>query len=97
LIGLAKKMEEFFVYVLFSATLGRTYTGHTGNLVARLFRHNAGLERSTKGGVPWVLIYKDRCGSRSGAMIREKELKSGKGRDLIRQFHPGSPPRRTKD
>jgi len=37
----------------------------------------------TKNRGPWGLVYQERYGSRSEAMIREKFLKSGKGREML--------------
>ncbi|PIZ74851.1 endonuclease [Candidatus Peregrinibacteria bacterium CG_4_10_14_0_2_um_filter_43_11] len=89
--------EEYRVYVLYSEGLKQTYTGHTGSLDRRLFRHNNGLEKSTKHGAPWILIYEEPFSTRTEAIKKEKELKTGKGRDFLKSFRPGSPPRRTKD
>ena len=84
----------FFVYVLYSHRTEKMYTGHTNNLERRLIQHNSGFEKSTKNGAPWELIHFESFRSRSEAMLREKILKTGKGRDFIFR---GSPPRRTKD
>jgi putative endonuclease len=89
--------EEFIVYVLFSEKTNNFYKGHTNNLSYRFFRHNNGLEKSTKYGAPWKLVYTEKFNLKSDAIKRENELKTGKGRDFIKQFRPGSPPRRTKD
>ena len=89
--------EEYFVYVLYSKKLDQTYTGHSNNVDCRLVKHNLGLEKSTKHGIPWKIIYTEKFKTRGEAIKREKELKTGKGRDFIKQFRPGSPPRRTKD
>ena len=90
-------MIDYFVYTLYSEKRQKTYTGHTDCPERRIFQHNAGLEKSTKGGAPWSLIHLEKFGSRGAAMKRENELKTGKGRDFLKQFLPGSPPRRTKD
>jgi len=89
--------EEFFVYAIYSTNKDQIYKRHTNSLRRRLFEHNAGLERSTKHGAPWKLIYSEAFVSRSDAMKREAELKTGKGRDFLKQFRPGSPPRRRRD
>jgi putative endonuclease len=38
----------------------------------------------TKGKGPWVLIYSETFQSKKEAILREKELKTGKGRDFIK-------------
>lgn len=64
----------------------KKYTGHTDNLERRLEEHNSGaLGRFTKGKGPWRLIHKEIYATRSEAMQREKELKTGKGRDFLRK------------
>ncbi|MFC2135190.1 GIY-YIG nuclease family protein [Bacteroidota bacterium] len=46
--------------------------------------HNHGMSNSTKRYIPWELIYSESYETRSDAMKREKELKSHKGRDFIK-------------
>ncbi|RJQ29966.1 GIY-YIG nuclease family protein [Candidatus Parcubacteria bacterium] len=73
----------FFVYVLYSEKIHRFYIGQTGNLHKRIDSHNNGLSHWSKRGVPWKLIYQEKYLTRSQAMIREKFLKTGAGRDFI--------------
>jgi putative endonuclease len=82
-------MNNFFIYVLRSLKTGKMYTGHTNNLERRLFEHNSGLEKSTKFGSPWKLIYQEKFSTRGEAMKREKELKTGKGREFLAKFKLG--------
>ncbi len=75
----------FTVYVLYSATVKKKYTGFTHNLDKRIIQHNEGmLGVYTKGKGPWVLIYSETFQSKKEAILREKELKTGKGRDFIK-------------
>jgi putative endonuclease len=76
----------YFVYVLFSESYNQHYVGSTQNLEKRIWAHNEGLSRFTKGRGPWHLIYKEEYQTRSGAMKREKFLKSGQGRELIKNL-----------
>jgi putative endonuclease len=75
----------FWVYILQSESTGRLYTGQTSDLEKRLERHNdqdidiSRYTRKQKG--PWRLIHSEKYNTRSGAMKREKFLKSGQGRD----------------
>lgn len=64
-----------FVYILYSESLQKYYTGQTQNLEERLARHNKGLVKSTKNGKPWVLVHSIVCGLRSEAMLLEKKIK----------------------
>jgi putative endonuclease len=63
---------NFFLYILYSPTHNRTYTGQTKNLGDRLAYHNAGKVKSTKAYRPWVLIYQETYSTRAEAMKREK-------------------------
>jgi putative endonuclease len=79
----------FYVYVLWSNSLGRTYTGSTQDVTERLRRHNAGHCLATRAGDPWRLIYQEQCATRSEAVVREKYYKTGRGREeLDRYIHP---------
>jgi putative endonuclease len=75
----------FTVYALHSKKFDKIYVGFTSNLDVRIHFHN---ELSNKGWTshfrPWRVIYSEICSTKSDAMIREKQLKSAKGRDFIR-------------
>jgi putative endonuclease len=76
----------FYVYVLYSESAGKKYTGYTTNLTARLSQHNEGFSGSfTKGKGPWKLIYSETYNNRTEAQQREKYLKTGAGRDFIKE------------
>lgn len=64
------------------------YTGITNNIDRRIQEHNAGFNKSTKARTPFVLIYSEETRSRAEARIREKYLKSGSGREFIKEFIP---------
>jgi len=63
----------------------KIYVGYTSNLEQRMNSHNV---LATKGWTikyrPWRLIHYEEYSSKKDAMLREKELKSHKGRDFIR-------------
>lgn len=73
----------YTVYVLKSQSTAKRYVGQTANLAKRLAEHNNGLSKYTKGRGPWRLIHQEHYKTRSEAMVREKFLKSGKGRELL--------------
>ena len=79
----------FHTYILYSMRLDRYYVGHTGDLTTRIKRHNQGLTRSTKGGIPWQLVYEESYLSRSEAMHREHIIKKWKSRKLIEELING--------
>ena len=74
----------FTVYVLESDSTGKFYVGQTGNLERRLFEHQQGLTRYTRSRGPWHLAYKEEHHTRAAAMQREQFLKSGQGREWLR-------------
>jgi putative endonuclease len=75
-------MNEFVVYILYSPSSGKTYTGMTTDLITRFQFHNS---KSTKSFTlrfrPWTVIHVEFFESKGNALLREKILKSGKGRD----------------
>ncbi len=77
----------FSVYVLHSEKFGKIYIGFTSDLPDRLKSHN---ELATKGFTvkfrPWTLIHSEDFQTKKEAMDREKQLKSGKGREWIHHF-----------
>ncbi|HUO35721.1 MAG TPA: GIY-YIG nuclease family protein [Candidatus Acidoferrum sp.] len=79
---------KFYVYILINPA-GNTYVGQTSDLERRLAQHNDPVCRLTlhtkrRAGL-WRLLHFEEFPSRSAAMRREKELKSGKGREWIRR------------
>jgi putative endonuclease len=78
--------KRFYVYVLESLTDRMSYIGHTDDLSNRLIEHNSGRCRFTKGHQPWEIIYRELASSRSEAIKRERFLKSGIGRDTLREL-----------
>jgi putative endonuclease len=76
----------FIVYVLRSYRTGEFYTGFTADLVQRLGRHNTGITKSTKNRGIWELVYREEFATRSEAMRREEYLKSGQGRQELKQI-----------
>jgi putative endonuclease len=77
----------FFTYVLLNPR-DEIYVGQTADLERRLAQHNDPDNRLTlhtkRRAGPWRLIHFEAFSSRSAAIRREKELKSGKGREWIR-------------
>ena len=75
---------KYFVYVLKSLKDGRTYKGMTKDIEKRLKQHNSGETKSTKAYRPWIVIYKEELNTIEEARGREKYLKSGVGREFIK-------------
>ena len=76
----------FYVYVLKSLKNGRLYTGSTNDLERRLYEHNNGQTRYTRKTGPFELIYKEPYNTSLEAKRREKFLKTGKGRKLLKSI-----------
>ena len=80
-------MEEFVVYILYSEKFNKNYTGFTSNLIERFKSHNL---LATKGYTikfrPWTIIHIEFFNSKSEAMKREKYLKTGIGREFIKNI-----------
>ena len=77
--------DKYFVYVLRSKKDNNLYIGFTDNIEARFKLHNKGRIFATKGRRPFELVYKELCASKEEAVKREKYLKSGCGREFIKE------------
>ncbi len=76
----------FKVYVLHSPTYNQIYVGFTSDLDSRMASHNILAKKGwTIRYRPWTLIHQEQFDTKAEAMKREKELKSGKGREWIRK------------
>ena len=89
-----ERVKMFFVYVIVSEERGlRFYVGFSNDDERRLLEHNAGKTKSTKGYRPWKLFYKEEYKNLEEAIRREKYLKSGTGKEQIKEkwFNSGRP------
>ena len=77
-------MNEFVVYILYSARHNKKYYGQTSNLIARFKDHN---ELGKKGWVrkfrPLEVVHVEFFDNKTEALEREKFFKSGRGRVWI--------------
>ena len=71
---------HFTVYVLYSDTAKKHYTGFTGNLIERLKSHNELGDEWTARYRPWRLIFQKDFEAKLDAMKYEQWLKKGQGR-----------------
>ena len=78
-------MERFYVYILLSLKDGRFYTGFTTNLKKRLQEHARGEVTATRSRRPLKLIHYEYFINEDDARAREVFLKSGFGREQLRQ------------
>lgn len=71
---------------------GKIYIGQTADMASRLKRHNGLLKNKNKSYThknnkdEWKIIYKEDFNTRKEAIKREKELKSFRGREFIRNL-----------
>lgn len=73
----------FTVYAIKSISHKFIYVGMATNLDERLYQHNSGFNKSTKPYKPFRLIYTEEYESSIKARIREKQLKTGKGKKFL--------------
>ena len=78
----------YHVYILVNPD-GKTYIGQTNDLERRLEQHNdpnwRGTLHTKRHSGPWHLLHSEKFGTRAEAIRRERELKTGKGRDWIKR------------
>ena len=65
----------YSVYILRSKKTGRYYCGQTVDFDDRIKRHNEGRSKSTKHGIPWLLVHKIELENRSTAILMESKIK----------------------
>jgi putative endonuclease len=77
----------YYVYVLYSPGYNKIYIGFTSDLEKRLSCHNHPLHKGyTTKFKPWIILYSESFESKTPAMIREKQLKTAKGRAFIKRL-----------
>jgi putative endonuclease len=74
----------YFVYALKSCSKNYIYIGLTDNLERRFMQHNKGREKTTRYYKPFDLIHFEKFLTRPDARAREKYLKSGCGKEWIK-------------
>ena len=79
----------YHVYVLKSLKNNRLYTGSTHDIDKRLREHQAGQSKATRYIRPFQLLLVETYPTRSEAVRRERELKTGKGREEIQKKTAG--------
>jgi putative endonuclease len=67
---------EWYVYIIYSVSTGRLYTGISTSPTRRLGKHNAGTgAKATRAGRPWNIVYVEKATSKSAALKREVAIK----------------------
>jgi len=80
----------YHVYVLKSQSSSKIYIGSTNNLERRVIEHNSFRQNiahfTRKNAGPWTIVYKEKLNDKRSALKREKELKSFRGREFIKNI-----------
>jgi len=81
----------YFVYAIFNRKYGKIYIGQSKSLKERLELHHNKIFKNSytsrfDGG--WTLIYSEPVATRKEALTREKQLKSYRGREFIKNLIP---------
>ena len=76
----------YCVYAIKSLQRKYIYVGMTNNLERRLSDHYNGYNKTTKPYRPFELIYTEEFVTRSEARDREKHLKSGIGKEFLKNI-----------
>ncbi|OGK24128.1 hypothetical protein A3C25_05425 [Candidatus Roizmanbacteria bacterium RIFCSPHIGHO2_02_FULL_38_11] len=78
--------DKYYVYILYSLKDQGLYIGFSPNLKERLIKHTKGQVISTKLRRPLKLIHYEYFIDKTDAKAREEFLKSGHGRDQLKQI-----------
>jgi len=76
----------FIVYAIKSVNRNYIYAGLTNDIERRFKEHQTGKNKTTAPYRPFVLIYKESLPNRMKAREREIYLKSGVGKEFLKQI-----------
>ena len=83
--------KMFYVYAIYNLKHVKIYIGQTENISTRIEAHrNKTFNNSytARFDGEWKLIYQEEVATRHEALIREKQLKTFRGRQFIKSFIP---------
>jgi putative endonuclease len=84
-LSIYQSFSMFSVYILYSASSGKTYVGFTNDIDRRMLEHNfTEVKGYTLKFRPWTLIFTEEFEEKKDAMKREKYFKTGVGREEIK-------------
>ncbi|MEK7144471.1 MAG: GIY-YIG nuclease family protein [Patescibacteria group bacterium] len=75
----------FYVYVLYSEKADKFYIGYSADLKRRMMEHTSSTTLSDRTIKNLKLVYYEACLSKQDAQLREKQLKTGFGRQYLRK------------
>ena len=97
ILGAGKHIKDgqlmITVYVLQSRENGKKYVGITNDLQRRMREHRSAVSKAGQILGDFELIFTEEYGDYSSARKREKFLKSGKGRELLKNLLDTRPAR----
>jgi putative endonuclease len=78
----------YFIYAIYNSNHNKIYIGQTKDLAERLKMHNNHVLKgyTSRFDGNWKLIYCEELRIRSEVIAREKQLKSYRGRQFIKNF-----------
>ncbi len=76
----------YYTYAISSLAKPYIYVGMTSNIERRFSEHQSGHNKTTKPYRPYKLIYTAEHDSRMQARENEKYLKSGAGKEFLKQL-----------
>lgn len=82
-------MMKFFVYALYNSANDKIYVGQTENLDDRITMHSAKFFKNaytSRFSGAWELFYQENFRTRKEALRREKQLKSFRGREFLKNL-----------
>ena len=81
----------YYVYAIYNKKHNKIYIGQTDNLQIRLELHNRKEfinSYTARFDGEWILIYSEETVDRKTALLREKQLKSYRGREFVKTHIP---------
>lgn len=76
----------FSVYAIYNEVHDNIYIGQTNNIIDRLNLHNTGTFKgyTSRYKGEWIIVHQEQFQTRAEALIRERQLKSFRGREFVR-------------
>lgn len=82
--SLGNPNDMYYVYVISSKKRNYTYVGLTDNPQRRIQEHNDKKEKTTRAYAPFQTLLIEEFPDRKLARKREKKLKSGEGKEILK-------------
>ena len=77
---------QYFVYILYSASLRHYYIGSCREIEIRIKKHLGNHKGFTSKAEDWQLVYHESFLEKSAALKRERQLKNWKSKKRIEQL-----------